>query len=110
MTKDELAWSHREGRDAQGDKFSQEILLHASGRILARIFIPLGDEFNFRVAFYVFVPDTVLAKPDDFHDFIDLDSAQRFAEETLLAYDPLAPPAKADKAGAAKERTPAEVT
>ena len=93
MNREDLTWAHKEGRDEQGERFSCEILIHGSGQILARIFCPIGDEFNFRVAFYVYVPATVLAKPDEFHDFIDLDSAKRFTERVLLSYDPVSPPA-----------------
>jgi hypothetical protein len=100
MTELDLTWSHREGRDRNADRFAEEILLHGSGQILARVFWPQADEFNFRVAFYVYVPATVLTKPDEFHDFIDLESAQRFAQKILLSYDPVGPPAKADTARA----------
>jgi len=104
VTKDDIVWSHREGRDSSGDKFITEILIHGSGQILARVYWPLADEFNYRVAFYVYVPDTVLAKPGEMHDFVDVDSAKRFAETTMLKYDPVAPPGKAEAANKRKRK------
>ncbi len=93
MTDLEYIWLERRGRNAEGEKFSTEILVHGSGRILARVSLPLGDEYHHRVFFYVSVSKKALAKPDDCHDFIDLGSAKRFAEAILRGLpDPLNPP------------------
>ena len=89
MEKCEFDWQFHEGRDADGDKFRTHILVHGSGRILARVVEPthLGG-FSFRVWFYCKVPKSM--DSNEGYDFIDVESAKKFVEQTLSNFDPLA--------------------
>jgi hypothetical protein len=89
MTGYELTWKHCEGRDEEGIRFSSDVCIHASGRILARVRCPVGDEYWWRLYFYCAIPDRVIQKSEEAYDFIDSDSARQFAERVLTSFDPL---------------------
>ncbi len=86
----ELDWQFKSGRDRDGDKFSNHILVHASGRILADIKEPTEDEYDYQVEFRCGVPSKILNQCDGFM-FIDVDSAKRFAVDILTQFDPFGP-------------------
>jgi len=90
----EFIWERREGRDRDGDKFATWLLLHGSGRILARVIAPSADEFAYRVHFNCKVPDRILRDSWDEYEFIDEYSAKRFVEQTLAQFNPLPRSAK----------------
>lgn len=72
-------WEPHAGRERDGEKFAVQILIHASGRIPAKIICPAtADEYYYRLFFYL---ETDMDKEE--YQFIDLDSAQRFAESVL---------------------------
>ena len=106
MTREDLIWIHKEGRNVDGERFSIEALVHGSGRILVKVWHPQGDSFEYSVIFYVDVPTTVISKPDDAHHFISLESAQQFSEQIVLAFDPLAAPAAKAPAATEADRVP----
>lgn len=86
--KTECTWLERKGRDSDGDAFRVLILLHGSGRVLARVRCPAAnDEWRYGVLFDCKVPEEVL--PGDCFDFVDEDSAMRFAEQVLSTFDPV---------------------
>jgi hypothetical protein len=91
VTLQDIDWQRRAGRDKDGDRYSIDILIHGSGRILAKIFGPTGpDEFQFRANFYCKVKGQLVDNENDCFDFIDLDSAKAFVERVVIAADPLA--------------------
>lgn len=95
MKRDELDWQYRSGRDHEGDSFSVHLLVHGSGRILAKVFCPVAaGEFQCRVQFYCKIPKTILANPEECFDFIEDAAAMRFAESVLLKFDPFAAESK----------------
>lgn len=82
-------WQYREGRDQEGDKFCTHLFIHGSGQIVARIHAPCApDEFSYRAWFYCTFPDKTPINTDTNVDFIDLDSAKRYIEQTFTKYDP----------------------
>jgi hypothetical protein len=101
MTDRDFIWERREGRDCDGDKFRALVCVHGSGRILARVLLPVaGQEYKHYAMFDCAMPDGAPKDSGGSYDFIDEDSAKAFIERTLLAFDPLAP---ASAAGAVKE-------
>lgn len=85
-------WNSRTGRDGDGERFAVAYLTHGSGRVLAKVFGPAGnDEFLYRASFYCAVPPEVLDTSETF-DFVDLDSAMAFVDGILAQFDPLAKP------------------
>ncbi len=84
----ECRWLFREGRDSEGEKYALHMLVHGSGRVFAKVHEVRGC---FRADFY-FVCSKELLDTSEPYDFIDLDSAKRFAEESVAKCDPLAPP------------------
>lgn len=93
MNKLEITWVHRAGTDSHGERFSIDNLLHASGRILAKVFGPVvPSEYAYRVSFYATVPKSVIADQNEAFDFMDADSARAFAETILDQFDPFSPP------------------
>ncbi len=89
MLASEAVWIDKKGTDRDGDRFWLDNLVHASGRILAKVRLPLSDEYRYNVAFYCTVPKTVLADQNECFDFIDLDSARAFALAVLAQFDPI---------------------
>lgn len=82
MTRDDLTWIHRIGRDSNGEKFVNEALIHGSGRIMGWIICPTADEFAYWVMFYCKVPKAIESEGPR---FIDLDSAKEFLIATVVA-------------------------
>lgn len=103
MTPLEFIWEHRDGRDTEGEHYNHEILVHGSGRILAKVFVV---QYYHRAMFYFVAPKATLDTTEAY-DFMDVDAAKRFVEETLLKFDPLAPP---KPKAARKKRTPSNIT
>lgn len=102
--RSDLDWQHREGRDSSGDKFSHEVLVHGSSRILAKVYCPVAaDDYNFEVAFFA----TVESAKKDLRDerdmrFMDVESAKRFAEASLAEFSEGPAQAGVGKAGVAE--------
>lgn len=82
----DLDWQFQEGRGRDGDKFSTWLLVHASGRLLARVSAPLYEHEQ-RLDFFCKLDHGGVTDADDLR-FIDIDSAKRFAEKILDQYDP----------------------
>lgn len=81
-------WQERRGRDSDGDRFSHMALVHASGRVVARIHVPMGaDEYMYQLDFFVPLKETCAEGESDLR-FVDLPGAQRFAEKVLETYEP----------------------
>ena len=78
MDHNEFEWQRRHGRDPEGNQFDSWVLVHGTGRILARIANPLADEYYWRAYFYI--PKSVMEFADEGHDFISQDSAMEFVE------------------------------
>ncbi len=89
MLDSEAIWIQNKGTDREGNRFWLDNLVHASGRILAKISLPLCDEYRYNVAFYCTVPKTILADQNECFDFIDIDSARAFALAVLAQFDPI---------------------
>lgn len=88
MVKSEITWDYREGRDREGDKYAVHVLIHASGRILAKVH---AADYFFRAQFYFVCPKETLDTTEAY-DFIDPEPAMRFCEEQVLRVDPLRAP------------------
>jgi hypothetical protein len=88
MTADDYVWDYRSGRDEDGSAYYTNILVHGSGRILAKV---VTCSYFYRAQFHFSCPKTVL-DVNECYDFMDVLSAKRFIEETLARFDPLAPP------------------
>jgi len=99
MTFQDFIWQRREGRDREGDKFRALVCVHGSGRILARVLLPVGgQEYKCYAMFDCAMPEGAPKDSGGSYDFIDEDSAMAFVERTLILFDPLAqPPASAVK-------------
>jgi hypothetical protein len=95
MTSEEYTWDFRSGRDTDGSAYSSHILVHGSGRILAKV---VAINYFHRAQFHFTAPKDVL-DVDECFDFMDADSAKRFIEASLKTFDPLAPkkPASEEK-------------
>lgn len=97
--RSDFDWQLREGRDHDGDKFKHWVLVHGSGRILAKVYCPIsGDDYNCEAAFFA----TVVGREKDLRDerdmrFMDVESAKQFTEEALADFS-----AEAEKAGSGK--------
>lgn len=87
MTADvnDLLWQTFEGRDKDGDRFIHHVLLHGSGRILAKVYQPCQyDAYNYEVAFFLGGKQGEdLDKGPGQARFIDLESAKVFIEDEL---------------------------
>ena len=81
MVKSELAWDYREGRDDEGAKYAVHILIHESGRILAKVH---ALNYFFRAQFYFACPKETLDTTEAY-DFMDVISCMRFCEEQVLS-------------------------
>lgn len=93
MNSVDAIWQHFAGRDRDGDRFSDEVLIHGNGQALALIACPITDsEWWYRVYFKVFVPEDVIKEPSEIRVFVHLESAKQFVIETLSKFDPLAAP------------------
>lgn len=87
-----LDWQFHTGRDGEGDKFAVYVLVHGSGRILAKVHAPAYEGgYHFSAAFHCAVPATVIDTNESFH-FIDAESARAFVERILTQFDPLGKP------------------
>jgi hypothetical protein len=84
MTRNEFTWERHAGRNPEGERFDSNVMVHGTGRILARVGMPIGEEYWYRLYFYV--PKCVLDSPDDCHDFISADAAVEFAENVAMAW------------------------
>ena len=85
-------WQQWAGRDADGERFSHMVLVHGSGRLLAKIWLPIvADEYAHRVYFYAGDKDLRAAEGVQ---FADVDSAKRHVEAMLAGYvaEPVAVP------------------
>ena len=87
MTSEKYIWDYRSGRDEDGSAFSTHILVHGSGRILAKI---VAINYYHRAQFYFTAPKEVL-DVSEAYDFMEVDAAKRFIEDSLKSVDPLAP-------------------
>ena len=87
----EVDWRRATGRDGDGDRFDAWVLVHGSGRILARICLPTTQDYRHWVYFYVKVPESILPGGDENLLFIDADSAKRFVMDIIERFDPFAP-------------------
>ena len=80
----DFLWQHFEGRDHEGERFSHDVLIHGSGRVLAKIYLPVcATEYQYEVFF--FTGNSELRHATDIR-FIDLDSARRHCEVMLADY------------------------
>ena len=80
----DFLWQHFEGRDHDGERFSREVLIHGSGRILAKVYHPLSrDGSDYLCAFFAGGKDL---RADSDQRFVDLDSAKRHCETMLADY------------------------
>lgn len=81
-----FVWRHFEGRDKEGNRFAHHALIHGSGRIFAKVYVPCSEygEYNFAVSYFYGGPEgEVLDKGPGTAQFIDLESALRFCEATV---------------------------
>lgn len=90
MQKFEYTWMDRAGRNREGDKFQSVVMVHSSGRILARIVCPVADEYWYSVHFTCVIPSSLLSVDHQRIDldFFDVESAQRFIENILERFNP----------------------
>lgn len=91
-------WLDFKGRDAEGDRFDDAVLIHSSGRILAKICRPKHPgEYTFQLWFYVSAAKKSSSADCDEGGqdlrFIDEISAKSYAEKLLKNYgEPNKPP------------------
>lgn len=89
----ECDWQFVSGRDHEGDKYAVWILVHGSGRILAKVHdMATTGGYHFRAIFHCAVPKTIIDATETF-DFVALEPAQAFVDGILAKFDPFAPPA-----------------
>jgi hypothetical protein len=81
MSRLDLDWQFRQGRDTDGDLFSSWVLVHSSGRILGKVGCPL-NAFEYQYFAYLYVKDAKTESDEDLR-FIDADSAKRYIEDAL---------------------------
>ena len=80
----DFLWQHFEGRDHEGERFSHDVLIHGSGRILAKVYLPIGaDGYQYEAVFYAGSKDL---RDNTDQRFVDLDSARRHCEVMLADY------------------------
>ena len=82
----ELAWSHHTGRDSDGDRFSHYVYYNLrTGRVLAKVYEPLGDGYACELAFFYGAGYTgrKLDAVAGQYRFLGTEKAQEFVERTV---------------------------
>ena len=84
MSPLEMTWLHKTGRDSEGELINDYVLLHSSGRILAIILAPTSEG---GYAYSLGIRCDTRGGSRYEYSFIDLDSAQKFAESINFSLD-----------------------
>ena len=95
----DMLWQYFEGRDNEGNKFAHHILLHGSGSIMGKVYMPDcgSDSYQFGVGFFFRIDGRSLDDDEGQARFIDLASAKAFVETIVASVDSLALPFKVTK-------------
>ena len=109
LMRTDFDWQYHEGRDRDGEKLSDWVLVHGSGRVLAKIMCPLTPgEYHYQIYFFTGAAKEarqLVYDGDGDIRFMDLMSAQRFCEEALTSYS--STPLKTKKPRRAREQVSA---
>lgn len=86
-------WLKFKGRDAEGTLYLEHVLVHAGGRVLAKVSCPCNSwEYSFHVFFFVAAAKKSANADSDEGGtdvrFIDLESAKEYAELLLADFEP----------------------
>ncbi len=86
-------WREFKGRDAEGTLCLEQVLVHAGGRVLAKVSCPCNSwEYAFHVFFFVAAAKKSAEADSDEGGtdvrFIDLESAKAYAEILLQDFQP----------------------